>query len=182
MTLGINFSFCSLFFSRFLSFSLFFLYFFFPSSLVFSLFSVFFSLLFSLFSPFLSFSLFFLSLFCAFFSLFSFFFSLFPSFFISLSLFFSLFSIFLSDPGIPGVRSMCLPVSHSVTFVDLTDMSLVDEDANDETNGAIVKLKVRATKKIRDLNFHPYSLRFIFTVIPILILPGSQIFLRDISP
>ena len=52
---------------------------------------------------------------------------------------------FLSDPGIPGVRSMglgvCLSPAHSLTLVDLTDVSLVDEDANpilaDHTNRAI---------------------------------------------
>ena len=45
--------------------------------------------------------------------------------------------LFLSDPGIPGVRSMGPGVSESC-LVDLTDVSLVDEDANsilaDETN------------------------------------------------
>ena len=49
--------------------------------------------------------------------------------------------IFLSDPGIPGVRSMGPSVSNSQTLVDLTDVSLVDGDANsilaDDTNRAI---------------------------------------------
>ena len=50
---------------------------------------------------------------------------------------------FLSDPGIPGVRSMGPSVSNSLTeslFADLTDVSLVDEDTNsilaDDTNRA----------------------------------------------
>ena len=45
---------------------------------------------------------------------------------------------FLSDPGIPGVRSMgpsvCLSVCLSLTrgFADLTDVTLADEDTNSE--------------------------------------------------
>ena len=41
--------------------------------------------------------------------------------------------IFLSDPGVPGVRSMGPVVSHWVSprpFEDLTDMTLADEDTN----------------------------------------------------
>ena len=40
---------------------------------------------------------------------------------------------FLSDPGVPGVRSMGLGLCPSVThrlFADLTDVTLVDEDSN----------------------------------------------------
>ena len=44
---------------------------------------------------------------------------------------------FLSDPGIPGVRSMGPSLSNSC-LVDLTDVTLVDEDTNlilaDDTN------------------------------------------------
>ena len=47
---------------------------------------------------------------------------------------------FISDPGIPGVRSMGPSVTNSC-FVDLTDITLVDEDTNsilaDDTNRAI---------------------------------------------
>ena len=49
---------------------------------------------------------------------------------------------FLSDPGVPGVRSMGPDVSHSVSprgFADLTDVTLADEDSNsiptDDVNG-----------------------------------------------
>ena len=38
---------------------------------------------------------------------------------------------FLSDPGVPGVRSMGLVLCHYVTprgFANLTDVTLVDED------------------------------------------------------
>ena len=41
--------------------------------------------------------------------------------------------IFLSDPGIPGVRSMGPGVSKSLIlrpFADLTDVTLADEDTN----------------------------------------------------
>ena len=40
---------------------------------------------------------------------------------------------FLSDPGVPGVRSMGPDVTHSVSprgFADLTDVTLADEDIN----------------------------------------------------
>ena len=39
---------------------------------------------------------------------------------------------FLSDPGIPGVRSMGPSVSNSLThpFADLTEVTLADEDTN----------------------------------------------------
>ena len=40
---------------------------------------------------------------------------------------------FLSDPGVPGVRSMGPDVSQSVhprLFADLTDVTLADEDSN----------------------------------------------------
>ena len=49
---------------------------------------------------------------------------------------------FLSDPGVPGVRSMSPDVRQSVSargFVDLTDVTLADEDSNsiptDDVNG-----------------------------------------------
>ena len=51
---------------------------------------------------------------------------------------------FLSDPGVPGVRSMCLCLCHSVTRLsaDLTDVTLADEDSNliptDDVNTAIL--------------------------------------------
>ena len=52
--------------------------------------------------------------------------------------------IFLSDPGKPGVRSLGPDVRHSLTkraFVDLTDVTLADEDTNsiltDNVNRAI---------------------------------------------
>ena len=49
-------------------------------------------------------------------------------------------TVFLSDPGIPGVRSMG-PSLSNWCFVDLTDVTLVDEDTNsilaDDTNRAI---------------------------------------------
>jgi len=50
---------------------------------------------------------------------------------------------FLSDPGVPGVRSMGPVVSHSVRGIvaDLTDVTLVDEDTKsmptDNANRAI---------------------------------------------
>ena len=40
---------------------------------------------------------------------------------------------FLSDPGVPGVRSMGPDVSPSLStrrFADLTDVTLADEDSN----------------------------------------------------
>ena len=40
---------------------------------------------------------------------------------------------FLSDPGVPGVRSMGLVLSNSLTeppFANLTDVTLADEDTN----------------------------------------------------
>ena len=44
---------------------------------------------------------------------------------------------FLSDPGVPGVRSMGPDVTHSLTHsvhtrpcADLTDVTLADEDSN----------------------------------------------------
>ena len=47
----------------------------------------------------------------------------------------------LSDPGIPGVGSMGPSLCQSQTLVNITDVSLVDEDANsilaDDTNRAI---------------------------------------------
>ena len=52
---------------------------------------------------------------------------------------------FLSDPGVPGVRSMGPDVSPSVTerlFADLTDVTLADEDNNsiptDDVNRTIL--------------------------------------------
>ena len=51
---------------------------------------------------------------------------------------------FLSDPGVPGVRSMGPDVSQSVQdyFADLTDVTLADEDSNsiptDDVNRAIL--------------------------------------------
>ena len=57
-------------------------------------------------------------------------------------------TMFLSDPGVPGVRSMCLDVRPSVRpsvtrlFADLTDVTLADEDSNsrltDDVNKAIL--------------------------------------------
>ena len=48
----------------------------------------------------------------------------------------------LSDPGVPGVRSMGPDVRHSLStrlFADLTDVTLADEDSNpmptDDVNG-----------------------------------------------
>ena len=44
-----------------------------------------------------------------------------------------IFDNFLSDPGVPGVRSMGLVVSNSVSetpFANLTDVTLADEDTN----------------------------------------------------
>ena len=58
-------------------------------------------------------------------------------------MFFSfIFAQFLSDPGIPGVRSMGPSVLNSLSsFADLTDVTLADEDTNsilaDNTNRAI---------------------------------------------
>ena len=53
--------------------------------------------------------------------------------------------IFLSDPGVPGVRSMGPDVSHSLTHrlcADLTDATLADDDSNsiptDDVNKAIL--------------------------------------------
>ena len=53
-------------------------------------------------------------------------------------------SLFLSDPGVPGVRSMGPVLSKSLTetpFADLTDVTLVDEDTKsiltDNANRAI---------------------------------------------
>ena len=50
--------------------------------------------------------------------------------------------MFLSDPGVPGVRSMGLGLCPSVRtrlFADLTDVTLADEDSNsiptDDVNG-----------------------------------------------
>ena len=52
---------------------------------------------------------------------------------------------FLSDPGVPGVRSMGPDVRPSVTprlFADLTDVTLADEDSNsiltDDVNRAFL--------------------------------------------
>ena len=52
---------------------------------------------------------------------------------------------FLSDPGVPGVRSMGPDVSQSVhprLFADLTDVTLADEDSNsiptDDVNRAFL--------------------------------------------
>ena len=49
---------------------------------------------------------------------------------------------FLSDPGVPGVRSMGSSLSNWLTntpFADLTDVTLADEDTNailaDDANG-----------------------------------------------
>ena len=53
----------------------------------------------------------------------------------------SYFVQFLSDPGVPGVRSMGPDVRPSVT-ADLTDVTLADEDSNsiptDDVNKAIL--------------------------------------------
>ena len=41
--------------------------------------------------------------------------------------------MFLSDPGVPGVRSMGSLLSHSLSetpFANLTDVTLADEDTN----------------------------------------------------
>ena len=53
---------------------------------------------------------------------------------------------FLSDPGVPGVRSMGPDVSKSVSprlFADLTDVTLADEDSNsiptDDVNRAFLR-------------------------------------------
>ena len=52
---------------------------------------------------------------------------------------------FLSDPGVPGVRSMGPDVRHSLTdrlCADLTDATLADDDSNsiptDDVNKAIL--------------------------------------------
>ena len=51
---------------------------------------------------------------------------------------------FLSDPGVPGVRSMGPDLSKSLQdyFADLTDVTLADEDSNstpaDDVNRAIL--------------------------------------------
>ena len=47
--------------------------------------------------------------------------------------------MFLSDPGIPGVRSMGPGVSNKLTrpFVDLTDVTLADEDTNSIGQGNV---------------------------------------------
>ena len=70
---------------------------------------------------------------------------------------------FLSDPGLPGVRSMGPSVCPSLTyccFVDLTDVSLVDEDINsilaDDTNRAIpgyLETQVRQSYLVRKSYF-----------------------------
>ena len=51
-------------------------------------------------------------------------------------------TLFLSDPGVPGVRSMGLGLCPSLSprgFADLTDVTLADEDSNsiptDDVNG-----------------------------------------------
>ena len=56
-----------------------------------------------------------------------------------------LFFILLSDPGVPGVRSMGPDVSNSLTTrlcADLTDVTLADDDSNsipiDDVNKAIL--------------------------------------------
>ena len=53
--------------------------------------------------------------------------------------------IFLSDPGVPGVRSMGPDVTHSLhttPCADLTDVTLADEDSNsiptDDVNRAFL--------------------------------------------
>ena len=49
--------------------------------------------------------------------------------------------MFLSDPGVPGVRSMGRDLS-TTPFADLTDVTLADEDSNsipaDDVNRAIL--------------------------------------------
>ena len=51
---------------------------------------------------------------------------------------------FLSDPGVPGVRSLGSDLSKSLEdyFADLTDVTLADEDSNsiptDDVNWAIL--------------------------------------------
>ena len=54
-------------------------------------------------------------------------------------------AMFLSDPGVPGVRSMDPDVRPSVSerlFADLTDVTLADEDSNsiptDDVNKTIL--------------------------------------------
>ena len=54
-------------------------------------------------------------------------------------------AMFLSDPGVPGVRSMgpdVRPSLHTRGFADLTDVTLADEDSNstpaDDVNRAIL--------------------------------------------
>ena len=53
-------------------------------------------------------------------------------------------TFFLSDPGVPGVRSMGPDVTQSIQdyFADLTDVTLADEDSNstpaDYVNRAIL--------------------------------------------
>ena len=57
----------------------------------------------------------------------------------------NMIAAFLSDPGVPGVRSMGPDLSHSLTTrlcADLTDVTLADEDSNsiptDDVNRAIL--------------------------------------------
>ena len=57
---------------------------------------------------------------------------------------------FLSDPGVPGVRSMGLDLCQSLTkrlFADLTDVTLADEDSNslptDDVNRAFLSNMAR---------------------------------------
>ena len=51
------------------------------------------------------------------------------------------YNVFLSDPGVPGVRSMGRDLS-TTPFADLTDVTLADEDSNsipaDDVNRAIL--------------------------------------------
>ena len=64
--------------------------------------------------------------------------------------------MFLSDPGIPGVQSMGPSVSNSLTLVDLTDVTLVDEDTDsilaDDANRAIqgnLEMQVRKSYLVK---------------------------------
>ena len=61
--------------------------------------------------------------------------SVFSSSILQISFNFWEFHICLSDPGVPGVRSLGPDVRPSLTargFADLTDVTLADEDTNSE--------------------------------------------------
>ena len=68
---------------------------------------------------------------------------------------------FLSDPGVPGVRSMGPDLSNSLTprlFADLTDVTLADEDSNstpaDDVNRAILGNVAMHVAPSGDQNFN----------------------------